>query len=152
MDAGKVSDLSWLDMQQKMVDINDCIKQEALNVHILITFQLAKGTSARQRYYTQDNIGVSKNIVDTASTCIMIRDLWTSEYKGEKQELKVYRLDGKNSRTKIPVTLDRNKHYQILFITKNREGSANQYQIVVEHDMSRNIMREVGICNVPMDF
>ena len=152
MDAGKVSDLSWLDMQQKMVDINDCIKQEALNVHILITFQLAKGTSARQRYYTQDNIGVSKNIVDTASTCIMIRDLWTSEYKGEKQELKVYRLDGKNSRTKIPVTLDRNKHYQILFITKNREGSANQYQIVVEHDMSRNIMKEVGICNVPMDF
>ena len=37
MDAGKVGNNSWLEMQQSMVDIKDVIKSEALNVHILIT-------------------------------------------------------------------------------------------------------------------
>ena len=151
MDAGKVTDNSWLEMQQNMVAINDVIKPEAKNLHIMITFQLAKG-SVKQRYYTQDNIGVSKNIIDPASTCIMIRDLYDDEKTGENKELKVYKLEGKNSKTKIPVKLEKDKRYQILFIVKNREGSANQYQIVVEHDMSRNIMKEIGICNVPIDF
>lgn len=151
MDAGKVTENSWLEMQQNMVAINDVIKPEAKNLHIMITFQLAKG-SVKQRYYTQDNIGVSKNIVDPASTCIMIRDLYDDEKTGENRELHVYRLEGKNGATKIPVKLEKNKRYQILFIVKNREGSANQYQIVVEHDMSRNIMKEIGIVNVPIDF
>lgn len=151
MDAGKVSDNSWLQMQQSMVDINDVIKQDAKNLHIIITFQLAKG-SVKQRYYTQDNIGISKNIIDPASTCIMIRDLYDDEFTGEKRELHIYKLEGKNNKTKIPVKTDKDKHYQILFIIKNREGSANQYQVVVEHDMSRNIMKEIGICNVPVDF
>ena len=151
MDAGDISDKSWLEMQQNMVAINDVIKPESKNLHILITFQLAKG-SVKQRYYTQDNIGMSKNIIDPASTCIMIRDLYDDEYTGEKRELKVYRLEGKNGKTKIPVKLDKDKHYQVLFIIKNREGSANRYQIIISHDMSRNIMSEVGITNVPVDF
>jgi replicative DNA helicase len=82
----------------------------------------------------------------------MIRDLYDDEYPGEKRELKIYRMEGKNNKTKIPVHLDREKRYQILFIIKNREGSANTYQICIEHDMSRNVMKEIGICNVPIDF
>ena len=151
MDAGKVSENSWLDLQQKMVEINDCIKSENKNVHILITFQLAKG-SVKQRYYTQDNIGMSKNIIDPASTCLMIRDVYDDEYPGEKRALDVYRLEGKNGKSKIPQHLDKDKRYQIIFIIKNREGSANTYQIVVEHDMSRNIMKEIGMTHVPIDF
>ncbi len=151
MDSGNVSDKSWLQMQQNMVDINDVIKQEALNVHILITFQLAKG-SAVQRYYTQENIGMAKNIVDVASTCIMVRNVFDDEYTDEKRALSVYRLEGKNGKTKIPVKLDKSKRYQILFITKNREGSANAYQLVIENDLSRNVMQEIGITNVPIDF
>lgn len=151
MDAGKVSEQSWLQMQQSMVDIYDVVKPEALNVHILITFQLNKG-SIKQRYYTQDNIGMAKNIVDTASTCIMIRDLYDDEYPNGKKALDVYRLEGEKGLTKIQVKIDKNKRYQIIFITKNREGSANQRQIVVEHDLSRNVMKEIGVCNVPIDF
>ena len=150
-DAGKVSANTWLEMQQAMVDINDVVKPESKNVHITVTFQLAK-TSARQRFYTQDNIGVAKNIIDPASTCIMVRNLFDDEYSGGKSELKVFRLEGKNGRTEIPVKLDQKKKYQILFVVKNREGEANRYQIVVEHDMSRNMLKEVGICHVPMDF
>lgn len=149
MDAGKVSENSWLQLQQAMVDINDVIKPEALDLHILISFQLNKG-SVKQRYYTQDNIGLAKNIIDPVSTCIMIRDLLPDEYEGNR-EVKVSRLEGVNGKTKIPVKLDKDKHYQVLFIVKNREGAANQYQIVVEHDLSRNIIKEVGICNILPD-
>lgn len=149
LDAGKVSANSWLELQQNMVAINDVIKPEANNVHIMLTFQLAKG-SANQRYYTQDNIGVSKNIIDPASTCIMLRNVYDDEKKGGKRELKVYEIKGDN--TRIPIDLEPNKHYQIVFIVKNREGGANQYQIVLEHDMSRNVLNEIGITNVPIDF
>jgi replicative DNA helicase len=134
-----------------MVDINDAVKPESKNVHITVTFQLSK-SSSRQRFYTQDNIGMAKNMIDPASTAIMIRDLYDDEITGEKNALSVFRLEGKNGKSKIPVTLHSDKRYQIIFIVKNREGMANQYQIVVEHDMSRNILREVGITHVMMDF
>lgn len=151
MDAGVVSNNAWLQMQQGMVQINDVVKPESKNVHILITFQLAKG-SVMQRYYTQDNIGMAKNIIDPASTCIMIRTLFDDERPGGKRVLQVYKRAGKNGKSEVPVKLESNKHYQILFIPKNREGAANEYQIVVEHDLSKNTLKEVGYTYVPMDF
>ena len=151
-DSGSRNDKLWLEMQQSMVDIYDTIKTDGgKDVHIVITFQLAK-SSARQRFYSQDNIGQAKNIVDVASTCLMIRDVFEDEYTGEKNALKVYKLEGKNGKSKIPVNLDHDKHYQLIFIVKNREGAANSFQIVVEHDMSRNLLKEVGFTSVPVDF
>lgn len=150
MDSGKVSPNAWLEMQQNMVDIKNTVKTEALNVHILITFQLEKGSSTI-RYYTQSNIGMAKNIVDVASTCIMVRDLFPDEYPGEKRAL--YVTDPiKNSNAKKQITLDDKKNYQVFFIVKNQEGAANSYQIVAEHDKSRNIIKEVGIANILPDF
>lgn len=150
LDAGKTDSDSWVAMQQHMVEIHDVIKPEANNLHIMITFQLNKG-SARQRYYTQDNIGLAKNIIDPASTCIMIRNMYDDEYPSGRNQIHVYEMVGKNGRSRKEVKLDPEKRYQILFIVKNREGSANQFQIVVEHDLSRNTLKEVGICNVQMD-
>lgn len=141
----------WLNMQQNMVKINDLIKPENKNVHIWITFQLKK-SSANQRHYTQNNIGMATGIIDVASTCIMIRNVLDDEFKGEKKELKVYKLAGKSGKTKIPVDLDKNKHYQIVFIIKNREGSSNDYQIVIEHDLSRNTYKEVGLVTISPDW
>ena len=148
MDAGKVNGNAWIDMQQAMVAIKDTIKAEALNVHILITFQLEKGSSV-MRYYTQNNIGMAKNIVDVASTCIMIRDIFDDEYDGEKKALHVYRPEGKGS--KIIQNLTKDKWYQVFFIVKNQEGAANAYQIVAEHDKNRNIIKEIGITNISPD-
>ena len=145
------SDAFWFNLQQNMVNIYDVIKEESLNVHIWITFQLAK-SSSKQRCYTQENIGMAKNIIDVASSCIMVRKLFEDEYEGGKNELKVFKLSGKNNKTKIPIKLKSDKYYQLLFITKNREGGCNEYAIVVEHDMSRNIYNEIGICVVPTDF
>lgn len=151
-DSGSRNDRVWLEMQQSMVDIYDNVKTDGgKDVHLIATFQLAK-SSARQRFYSQDNIGQAKNIIDVASTCIMIRDVFDDEYTGEKNALKVYKLEGKNKKSKIPVTLDHDKHYQLLFIVKNREGASNTIQIVIEHDMSRNLLKEVGFTSVPVDF
>ena len=150
-DAGCRSENTWLQMQQSMVEINDVIKPESLNLHILITCQLEK-SSAKQRYYTQNNIGMARNIVDPVSTCVMIRDLWDDERTDGKHEIKVYRPEGKDGKTKVQVKLQENIHYQILFIVKNREGAANVRQIVLEHDMSRNLVKEIGCCNIAMDF
>lgn len=138
-------------MQQNMVKIYDTIKEEALNVHIWITFQLNK-SSSKQRFYSQDNTGVAKNIIDVASTCLMIRNLYEDEFEGGKSELKVYQLSGKSGKTKTPVRLEKDKHYQIIFIVKNREGGSNDYQIVIEHDMATNTMKEVGITYITPDF
>jgi len=148
MDAGKVSANSWMEMQQAMVAIKDTIKAEALNVHILITFQLEKGSSV-MRYYTQNNIGMAKNIVDVASTCIMIRDIFDDEYKDGKNALYVYEPTG--TKSQIVKELTKDKKYQVFFIVKNQEGEANSRQIVVEHDKSRNIIEEIGITSISPD-
>lgn len=145
------SDSFWLGMQQNMVDLYDVVKPENKNVFLCVTFQLSKGSS-KQRFYTQDNIGVAKNIVDVASTCLMMRKLFEDEKDGGKKELQVYRLEGVNGRSKIPVKLKHDRHYQVVFITKNREGSTNDYQIVVEHDLSKNVYKEVGITHIEPDF
>jgi replicative DNA helicase len=151
-DSNKTSsDAFWLDMQQGMVSLYDVIKPENKNVHLTVTFQLSK-SSSKQRYYTQENIGMAKNIVDVASTCIMMRKLFEDEYEGGNKAIQAYRLEGKYGMSKIPIKLTKGKHYQILFIVKNREGATNEYQIVIEHDLSRNIYKEVGICYVEPDF
>lgn len=146
MDADQVNDQSWLSMQQNMVRIHDLVKEENKNVHITITFQLAKA-STRQRYYMQDNIGMAKSIIDPASCCLMLRKMFRDEYSGGKKELEVI-----NPTTKERVFIDPNKSYQILFIIKNRKGSAGIFQIVLEHNLSTNSIQEVGITNVPLDF
>ena len=95
---------------------------------------------------------MAKNIVDVASTCIMIRDIFEDEYEDGRKPLSVYRLEGTNNKTKIAVKLNKDKKYQVFFVVKNQEGAANGYQFVAEHDKSRNILTEIGICNVPVDF
>lgn len=151
-DSNKASsDAFWLDMQQGMVDLHDIIKPENKNVHLTVTFQLSK-SSSKQRYYTQENIGMAKNIIDVASTCIMIRQIFEDEYEGGNKAIQAYRLEGKNKNSKIPVKLKKDKHYQILFIIKNREGATNEYQVIVEHDLSRNTYREIGIAYIEPDF
>jgi replicative DNA helicase len=150
-DHDATSDNNWFIGQQNMVAINDIVKPESKNLSIVITFQMDKGSS-KLRYFTQSNIGVFKNIIDVASTGSMVRAIFEDEYEGGKHELKVFRSEGKNGKTKIPVKLDKNKKYHIMFIVKSREGAANDYQIVYEVDLSRNIIKEIGTTVVSVDF
>ncbi len=156
LDTMKISsdvktDLQWQAMTKDSVDIYDTIKPAGKNVHIWITYQLGKAATTK-RYYNNDSIGIAKNIVDICSTNLMIRKPFDDEYEGEKNELKCYRLEGKNKLTRIPFKLDKDKHYTIIFITKNRFGATNNFQIIAENDLSTNTYKEAGITKVPMDW
>lgn len=145
------SDMVWLNMMADMRKLYDLVKPANKNVHLWCTLQLKKDKIG-SRYLTMDNIGMSKNVIDVCSTALLMRGIRDDEKQGGKNELRVYSLTGKNNGTKIPVTLDSNKFYCIIFITKNREGESGQFQIVAEHDLSRNIYKEIGITFCPEDF
>lgn len=146
-DYNNMSADPWLAMMTDMIRIYDVVKPINKNVHIWVTFQLSKGKSARERYLCQDNIGMSTNMVDVASTLLLIRRVWEDEKQGGKNELQVFRLEGK---TKIPVILDPDKNYVIVFTDKNRRGDTQQYQIVAESNLGLNTYKEIGLCSLAM--
>ncbi len=145
------NDNSWLDLQMNSVKLYDTIKPVAKNVCLVCTMQLTKA-STKQRCFTMENISGAKNVVDVVSGCYMIRWVLPDEYTGEKRDLQVHKIGGKNGKTKIPVTLEKDKRYQLMFLTKNRFGSSNEFCIVFEVDLSRNTYKEVGICVITPDW
>jgi len=149
--ADTSSDKTWLEMTRDMVKLYDVIKPSAKNVCLVVTYQLGK-IAAKQRYYTNNEVGMAKSITDVMSVNIMIRQPFEDEYEGGKNEIVGYKLEGKNGLTKIPFKINKDKKYLIIFIPKNRFGASNQYQIIAEYDLSLNKYKDLGICNVPQDF
>ena len=146
-DSDSSGEKTWLDMQKASVELYDTIKPSNKNVHLWFTFQLAKQSST-QLHYSQDNIGMAKNIIDVASVCIMVRKLTDNE----KKELRVYRIDKDKPNHKITVNINHDdKRYVALFIVKNRHGNANDRQIIAECDLSKNTYKEVGYAHIPED-
>lgn len=150
LDSNSKGEMAWMELTQATVKLYDLIKPSGLNVHVLFTYQLGK-SSIKSKYLSQDSLGTAKSVIDVCSTAILCRALHQDEMAGGRRELKVYRLEGKNGRTKIPVTLSQDKNYQVFFISKNRAGSTS-YQIVVENDLSRNKIIEVGIAHCEQDW
>lgn len=151
-DASTTSDsVGWLDLQLNSVALYDAIKPAGCNVALICTMQLNKA-STKQRYYTMDNISGAKNVIDVVSVCQMMRWMLPDEYAGEKREIKVFQPIGKSGKSKKEVKLDKTKRHQILFLPKNRFGMTDEYQIVMEVDLSRNVYKEIGLCCVSPDF
>lgn len=142
---------TWKSMERDMVDLYDVIKPAAKNVALFVTYQLGKA-SVKVRYLTNNEIGQAKNILDVFSVNLMMRKPFDDEFPGGSHEIKAYKLAGKNNSSKIPFHMERNKHYMITFITKNRFGSTDQFQIISEYDLSTNMHKDVAICNIAQDF
>ena len=141
---------TWKSMERDMVDLYDVVKPAAKNVALFVTYQLGKA-SVKLRYLTNNEIGQAKNILDVFSVNLMMRKPFEDEFPGGSHEIKAYKLS-KNKNTKVPYILDRNKHYMITFITKNRFGATDQFQIISEYDLSTNVHEDVAICNITQDF
>ena len=146
-----MSDSVWESMMSDMVELYDTVKPASKNVGLFVTYQLGKA-SLKMRYYTNNEIGMAKGIVDVMSANIMMRRPFDDEFEGGKRELICYKLEGKNGKSKIPFKLKRDGHYMLTFISKNRFGQADSYQIVSEYDLSTNRHKDIGITNVPQDF
>lgn len=81
----------------------------------------------------------------------MMRKPFEDEFPGGSHEIKAYKISDKKN-TKIPYTLKRDKHYMITFITKNRFGDTDRFQIISEYDLSTNVHKDVAICNIIQDW
>lgn len=145
------TDEIYKSMMRDMVDLYDTVKPSAKNVGLIVTYQLGK-SSIKIRHYTNNDIGQAKSIMDVMSVNIMMRRPFEDEFEDGKNELTCYKLEGKNGKSKIPFKLKRDKKYMISFITKNRFGQTDAYQIVSECDLSTNFNKDIGICMVPQDW
>ena len=135
---------SWKSLMTDCVDFYDCIKHT--NTCMVITYQLVKNKS---KYLTNADIGISKGILDVFSVNIFFRRPLQSEYEGEGEELNCYKIVGGGS--KVYFKLEKNKHYMIGFISKNRFGNSD-IQVVSEADFSVNRYKDLGYCNVVQDY
>lgn len=148
-DETEMNESSWLSMMQDMVAFDNLVKPSNLNVSLLCTMQLQKGARLN-RFLCVDNLAMAKNVIDVASVALLMRRLYPDEYPSQSHELKVYNyIEGTN--IKQEVTLNPEKDYCIIFIDKNRNGSAQKYQIVCEQDLGKLTYKEVGICNIMPD-
>lgn len=145
------TDEIYKSMMRDSVDLYDVVKPSAKNVCLVMTYQLGK-SSLKQRYLTNNEIGQAKSIVDVMSVNLMMRKPFDDEYAGGKNEVIGYKLEGKNGKSKIPFKLDKDKHYMIMFIPKNRFGQTDAFQIISEYNLSTNVYRDIGITNIPQDF
>lgn len=136
---------SWKSLMTDCVDFYDCIKHT--NTCMIITYQLVKNKS---KYLTNADIGVSKGILDVFSVNLFFRRPLQSEYAGEREELYCYK-HGNSNNTKIPFKLERDKHYMITFLSKNRNGNSD-IQIVSEADFSINKYEDLGYAVVQQDY
>lgn len=140
------SDDAWKTMMRDMRSLYDTVKPANKNVFLWCTMQLTK---TNNRYLTSASIGLAKNMPDVADVCLLMRPVYPDEKQGGRREIKVARQEGK---THIPVPLDPNKNYYVIFVEKNRNGEAKGRQLVYMNDLSRNILTEVGFCWIDPDF
>lgn len=136
---------SWKSLMTDCVDFYDCIKHT--NTCMVITYQLVKNKS---KYLTNADIGISKGILDIFSLNIFFRRPLQTEFEGGKDELYCYNPI-KNSNSKLEFKLNKDKHYMIGFISKNRFGMSD-IQIVSEADFSINQYKDLGYCVVVQDY
>lgn len=136
---------TWLSLQENMRKLYDAIKPKALNVHCFVTYQLGK-SAMNKRYLTSNELGMSKNIVDVASSVILARTV-SQEEKGNGKKAFTVKFD-----TGIIGNLpDDEKEYMILFFDKNRQGQTDT-QVVMEVDRGRQITKDVGIAHLNKDL
>lgn len=134
-------------MLHDSIKLYDIAKPSGLNVCLVVTLQTSK-SSLKNRHLTIGDIGQSKSIVDVFSCAILIRKAEPTEYKGQKNELKCFRVDGS---TKIPFWLEEGKYYMLSFLGKNRFGETDRYAIVSEVNYSTNYFQDLGYAIVPDD-
>lgn len=120
------------------------------NIAIIPTYQLALYT-VNQRYLDASCLANGKQIKEVFSEMIYMRQLWQDEYTGEKYDCKAYQLqkneDGKYTKVKRMIELDKDKKYIVAFLDKTRNNEDKQ-QVLYEVNGRFNSWKEIGYCNI----
>lgn len=135
-------------MMRDMVTLYDVVKPSNKNVGLFVTYQLGKG-ALKMRHLTNNEIGQAKSILDVMSVNLMMRRPYEDECEGGAKELKCWKVTNKS---KIAYHIPPDNNCMITFITKNRFGATDRYQILSECDLSTNVYKDIGYCTVPQDW
>ena len=150
------TDEIYKSMMRDMVKLYDTIKPASKNVALFVTYQLGKN-SIKLRHLTNAEIGQARSIVDVMSVNLMMRRPYDDEYEGMSKELYCWRYDngeanGNQKKGQLQYKMKMADNPMITFVTKNRFGITDQYQIVSSCDLSKNEVKDIAYCFVPQDF
>ena len=120
------------------------------NICVIPTYQLALYT-VNQRYLDASCLANGKQIKEVFSEMVYMRQLWDDEYTGEKCDCKAHQLqkdeNGKYSKIKKMIDLDKDKKYIVAFLDKTRNDEDKQ-QVLYEVNGRYNSWKEIGYCHI----
>ena len=123
------------------------------NIALITTFQLALST-LNKRWLDAGCLSNGKQVKEVYSEMIYLRQIWDDEYTGEKHDCKAYRLkrdaNGKLTKVKEMITLDKDKKYLVAFLDKTRNDEDKQ-TILYEWNGRFNKWTEIGYCTIYND-
>lgn len=122
-------------------------------IALITTFQLALST-LNKRWLDATCLSNGKQVKETYSEMIYIRQLWDDEYTDEKHDCKAYRLkrdeNGKLTKVKEMIQLDKEKKYIVAFLDKTRNDEDKQ-TVLYEWNGRYNKWIEIGYCAIYND-
>jgi hypothetical protein len=141
-------DSAWMSLLQDSKAIFQiCSKNNLAGV---ITFQLAPSLKNKLRTLDESALANGKQVAEVFSEMFAFRDIWDDEYEGEPFDIKPYKLkkdsNGKFTREKQTIPLDKTKKYKIFFHFKTRNdevGNAVLYEFIGH----QNKWVEKGYCH-----
>ncbi len=121
------------------------------NLAFVATAQLALNQMGK-RFLDLNTLAGARAISEVCSEVIQFRDIFSDEFKGEKYDIKPYKLTrdkttGKLTNTRKEIVLDPTKKYKLFFLSKTRNDEAGKV-VIYEVDGAWNKWREVGYGNV----
>lgn len=151
-DTFKTQDASSQTVTGDLVEHSKMLLQTAdkEDMAITITMQVAIYME-NERYMTAACLSNSKQVKEVVSELILMREVWDDEFDGEKYDIKPYRFkkdqNGKYTKVKEYITLDKEKKYRIMFLDKTRNDDTG-ICIVFEFKGAWNDWVELGYCTV----
>lgn len=120
------------------------------NLSLITTYQLAL-SKLNIRYLNADCLSNAKQIKEVFSEMVYFRTIWDDEFDREKYDIKPYQLtkntEGKYTKIRRMITLDRDKKYLIAFLDKTRNDDDKQ-TVIYEFNGRFNKWIEIGYCTV----
>ncbi len=148
-DSSGNDDRMWQTLLMDSRRIFQVVSKE--QVCFVASFQLALYTT-NQRYLDASCLSSSKQIKEVCSELCMQRLLWEDEYTGEKYDCEPYRYKKLDSGKyiKVPIVIDKDKKYVVIFLDKTRNDERGQC-VLYSVNGAYNTWQEIGYCTIKND-
>ena len=148
-DSSGNDDKMWQTLLMDSRRIFQTVSKE--QVCFVASFQLALYTT-NQRYLDASCLSSSKQIKEVCSEVCLQRLLWDDEYPNEKYDCEPYRYKKTDSGKyiKVPVDIDKDKKYVVIFLDKTRNDERGQTLLYCVNG-GFNTWQEIGYCTIKND-